>query len=625
VAKGAEYQPHVDGLRALAILSILLFHAHIPGFSGGFVGVDIFFVVSGYLITRIIAREIDAGSFSLAHFYERRARRIVPALTVTVLAVLGAAALLYLPGDFGSVPLSALATALFAANFYFFSEVGYFQTGADTKPLLHTWSLGIEEQFYLGFPLLLLLVARWIPQRRLWVVAAAVLASFALAVATQGDRSGFAFYLLPPRAWELLVGALLALGLIPPVTAKAARETISIVALLGIAFAVFVYDSATTFPGVTALAPVLGAAALIHCAPGNRVGALLASKPMIGIGLISYSLYLWHWPVIVFAVYALDRRLAGWLSVAAVLGSFLLAILSWRFVEQPFRNPRALGRNTLFVGSAVALGGVATLSAGMLALGGWPGRFSPEVARMASARYDFSPERARCHDSASRSVPACVLGAPGVAPTAVVWGDSHGVEFAYALSRGAAMQHRALLQRTQSSCPPVLGYASAETPHCARINRALFDAVLADKRLRTIYLVAFWASPAYADTRPGLDALIGALIADGRQVVVIGPVPPNRFDVPRRLERLAQAGRLGEATGASRVDFAEAESRLAAVARRWQGSAFRYLKPAAMLCDQERCDILIKGKPLYFDHHHLSGTGAALLLEHFARTQKLPF
>ena len=257
------YRRDIDGLRAFAILPVLLFHAHVPGFSGGYVGVDIFFVISGFLITGIIAREVDEGRFSLLRFYERRFRRIIPALSVMILAVLAVAAWLYLPGDLEGVPKSALAATLFASNLWFFTDTGYFAGGADVKPLLHTWSLAVEEQYYIGFPILLILIARYAPRRRGAIMAAAMLASFALAAAMQRDTSGFTFYLLPARAWELLAGALLALGIVPPVSRRWMREALGLAGLLAIGATVLLYDKNSPFPGLGALPPVLGAAALL--------------------------------------------------------------------------------------------------------------------------------------------------------------------------------------------------------------------------------------------------------------------------------------------------------------------------------------------------------------------------
>ncbi|PHQ61093.1 MAG: acyltransferase, partial [Sphingobium sp.] len=333
-----RYRRDIDGLRAVAILPVLLFHAHVPGFSGGYVGVDIFFVISGFLITGIIAREVDEGRFSLVHFYERRFRRIIPALALMILVTLGCAAWLYLPGDLDGVPKSALAATLFASNLWFFTDTGYFAGGADVKPLLHTWSLAVEEQYYIGFPILLMLLARYAPRWRAVVLTMIAAGSLALAIILQRDTSGFTFYLLPTRAWELFAGGLLALGVLPAINRRWISELVAWGGLLAIALAVTFYDRDTIFPGLTALPPVLGAAALIHASPGTSVGRLLSLPILVGIGLLSYSLYLWHWPLIVFTEYATDAPLSGAIRLIVMAAALLAAALSWRFVERPFRS-----------------------------------------------------------------------------------------------------------------------------------------------------------------------------------------------------------------------------------------------------------------------------------------------
>jgi peptidoglycan/LPS O-acetylase OafA/YrhL len=615
VGKGAGYRADIDGLRSVAVLPVLLFHAGISGFSGGYVGVDIFFVISGFLITGIIAREIDGGRFSIVHFYERRARRILPALTVVIVAILAAAAWLYLPGDFESVPKSALAALLFVSNVGFFLETGYFQGGAETKPLLHTWSLAIEEQFYLTFPLLLILLGRHAMRWRTAVIAGIALLSFALAVATQNNGDGFAFYLLPPRAWELAVGALLALGAVPPVTARPLREALAMAGLLAIGVAVFTYDKHTIFPGMTATLPVLGVAALIHCAPGTLMGRLLSLRPLVAVGLISYSLYLWHWPLIVFTEYATDQRLAGWPRAIVVAAAFALALLSWRYVERPFRDASRVPRARLFRMAAGAMAALCAVSLAMIAAGPWPARFDPRVIAMAEAKNDVSPYRGRCHDSSSAGLPACVLGAKAP-PGAVVWGDSHAVELAYVLSRIEAEQGRSLVQRTQSSCPPIAGYDPPGDPRCGKANHEAIAAIRSDPRLRTVYLAAFWASPLNASDAvlAGLDRTVGLLAGEGRRVVIVGPVPPAPFEVPRRLAHLAAFGRMDEAFNPLGADTRAAAARIEAIARRWRSAGVTYIDPVAALCDGGRCLLLHDGQPLYFDSHHPSLAGIRFIL-----------
>ena len=609
-----DYRADIDGLRAVAVVPVLLFHATIPGFEGGYVGVDIFFVISGYLIAGIIAREIDAGSFSIVHFYERRARRIMPALLAVIAAVLVAATFVFLPKDLIATGKSAAAAALFVSNIWFFATSGYFAASADTMPLLHSWSLAVEEQFYIGFPLLLIAVARFALRWRVAIVAVCALASFAMAVATQGNGDGSAFYLSPPRAWELLIGALLALGAVPAIRSSLAREALAGAGAAAIGIAVLTYTPHTIFPGVSALLPVLGAAAVIHAGRDTQVARLLALRPLVAIGLVSYSLYLWHWPLIVFTEYVTDAPVRRWTSVAVIVASFALAYLSWRFIERPFRDPRRFGRHAIFGWTAAGLAAVCVAGAAFIMAQGWPQRFDARAVTYAAAVDDVSPRRAGCHDpNSTRGRPACIFGNPTRVDT-VVWGDSHGVELAYALAeRGGS----GLVQQTRSGCPPVIGYDSPGRPTCASGNREVMNDVLRNPRVRTVYLAAYWAN--HIEQPPifweRLDATIAQLTRAGRRVVLIGAVPPNRFEVPRSLaHRAIWGGDAARVAGRSRAEFETEMAAFAAVARRWQARGVTVLDPVTRLCPEARCMIEHDGKPLYFDAHHLSLTGARFVV-----------
>lgn len=606
-----SYRPDIDGLRAAAVVPVLLYHAHVPGFGGGYVGVDIFFVISGFLITGIIAREVDAGTFSIRRFYERRARRILPALAAVIAFVLCMASWLYLPGDFEDVPRSALAALGFLANVWFFSQAGYFQSAAEAMPLLHTWSLGVEEQFYIVFPLLLLGIARYTPGLRTACVLLLAALSLAWAVLTQTAGDGFAFYLLPPRAWELLVGALLALGAVPAVRQRWAREAISLAGLAAIIGPAVFYSKATVFPGLAALPPVLGAAALIHCAPGTLAGRMLSLRLPVGIGLISYSLYLWHWPLIVFTEYSQGVRLSPLQSAVVIAASLAAGWLSWRFVEQPFRDHRRFDAARIFRWTG---GGIAALSAAslaMMALGGWNARFPAQTIRLAAAKADISPSREDCITNVIHSDWAkCTLGAD-TPPEALLWGDSHGVELAWALGERMGPRGRSIAQRTRASCPPALGYEPAGDAACAQFNAAIFAEIEASRTITTVYLAGFWASERYRDTGVlgPLDRTIARLLAAGKRVILIGPVPRQSFEVPRRLA----LGGL-EADTAPRKDY-EADTRwLTARYGAWRARGAEILDPATVLVKGEKTVIVAGGQPLYFDSHHLSVTGARQVL-----------
>lgn len=335
-----NYRPDIDGLRALAILPVLLFHAKL-GCPGGFVGVDIFFVISGFLISSLILKELGDGTFSLISFWERRIRRIFPALALVVLATLAAGWYLFLPDDFESLGKSVIAQAMLLSNVFFYRQAGYFDTASDTKPLLHTWSLAVEEQFYLLFPLLLIFLAQ---QRQLSLfktVIGMTIGTFALCVVGSYSYAWATFYLLPTRAWELFLGALLAMmrGRFAGVVGLP-RETAGLLGFSLVCYAIFFYDGDTRFPGLAAIPPCLGTALIIFSSESQLsfVGRILAFKPVVFIGLISYSLYLWHWPILVFSKYtAYDEQSAG-LRAALLVASTVLAILSWKYVEMPFRK-----------------------------------------------------------------------------------------------------------------------------------------------------------------------------------------------------------------------------------------------------------------------------------------------
>ncbi|MFM7347934.1 MAG: acyltransferase family protein [Erythrobacter sp.] len=358
-----DYRRDIDGLRAVAVFPVVLYHAGVPGFPGGFVGVDVFFVISGYLITAILAREIAEGRFSLAGFYERRARRILPPLAVVLAATLLVGWHLLMPEELLRLGRATFATVLFASNVSAARSLDYFAPAAEFEPLLHTWSLAVEEQFYLIFPLLLmgLAWAGW-SRRALAVVAGLSALSLAAAAALIDARPLWVFYLIVFRVWELGAGAMLALTRPAPPHARLLREGLGLAGLLAILAPVALYSAATPFPGFAALPPVLGATLLIWIGGeggGSRASRLLALRPLVGIGLVSYSLYLWHWPILAFV-----RVFEGWVRISnataagAVAASLAAAWLSWRFMERPFRMrpPDGPSRTTVFALSAVVFG-----------------------------------------------------------------------------------------------------------------------------------------------------------------------------------------------------------------------------------------------------------------------------
>lgn len=376
-----QYRREVDGLRALAVVPVILFHAGIAGFSGGFVGVDIFFVISGYLITSIICNELAAGTFTIAGFYERRIRRILPALFFVILACLPFAWWLLLPHELMAFGRSIIAVVVFVSNILFWQESDYFAADSELIPLLHTWSLAVEEQYYVLFPLLLMfcwkLGMRWL----LTLIALLAALSLGLAIAMAsgwGDDPAANFYLLPSRVWELMAGAACAFYLRhAPVLEGALGQALSLLGLLLIVGSIIWLDNTFPFPGIYAIPPVLGTALIIISAHANSwVGRLLSLKALVGIGLLSYSAYLWHQPMFAFArLYLADEPpLMTMLGLSAL--AFVLAFISWRFVEKPFRNRHNFSRRQIFsialVGSSILI----LLGIAFMLMEGMPERFA---------------------------------------------------------------------------------------------------------------------------------------------------------------------------------------------------------------------------------------------------------
>ena len=493
-----KYRPDVDGLRAVAVLAVVLYHTQL-GISGGYVGVDVFFVISGYLITGLVIKDLDAGRFSLAGFWERRVRRILPALAVMVAAVLGVGYVLLLPSDLEKLGESAIAQGSLVANVYFWRDVDYFGGRAELKPLLHTWSLAVEEQFYLVFPLFLMLIGGIGRARRFAVLTILAFASLVLCVYASYFYPGANFYLLPPRAWELLLGGMLA-------TAPAANprrstgEIISWIGLGSILASVVFYDPTTRFPGLAALPPCLGTAAVIY-ANSNRlssVGRFLATAPMTFVGLISYSLYLWHWPVIVYIRY-LNLTLDWQLSVLAVTLSFLFAILSWWFVERPFRHRgQASERRKVFGTAALVMGLLLAVSTVFWRSDGLPGRYSGDSAGLLEdATWTGRDFQRSLPDIAEGRIPLLGESSDHAEPGSfILWGDSHGLMLTDVVDQLAREHNVSGYGAVSAACCPLPGawnQFSQESPEDQLKRNEAFLKFIVEKQVKNVLLVARWS------------------------------------------------------------------------------------------------------------------------------------
>lgn len=546
--KALNYRPDIDGLRAVAVLSVIAFHFGIFHLTGGFVGVDVFFVISGYLISSIVFSEVADSRFSVIGFYERRIRRIFPALFAMLLVFSAFALIFFLPTELVDVGKSTLAATFSISNFYFWKHSGYFAVH-NPDPLLHTWSLAVEEQFYILFPIFLVLVrrffAQWLRVSIVFFFAASVLCSAVVVIYSPVS----AFFMPYTRAWELLLGTILSLGMFPGMQSRWLRNLVALGGIGMIACSDFLYTSGTLFPGLSALLPCLGAALIIGAGESgsSAVYSLLAWRPFVFVGLISYSLYLWHWPVLIVYQMGLinlnsefDRHFGRLLSagrfehLVILLVSFAFAILSWRFVERPFRKGRLrLTRSRLFTTAAAVMLSCVLFSSVVLSTRGLPGRFSPQANQIASYldRGDAleNAEKAMrlgtCFLDQNKvttfNLDSCLREDPA-RKNYLLLGDSHAAALWLALSE--SLPNVNVMQATVGACEPTLHHA--EPGLCRNVMDYVFETYLPTHPVQEVILEANWNSGSIAP----LEETLAWAKMHRIPVVVMGCVPS--YDAP---------------------------------------------------------------------------------------------
>ncbi|MGK2910283.1 MAG: acyltransferase family protein [Sphingobium sp.] len=628
------YRPDIDGLRAIAVTAVVLYHAALPGLPGGFVGVDIFFVISGFLIGGQIFREGREGRFSYAEFYARRARRILPAF-LTLLAICYVVGVLALtPMELKEFGKEAFAAVLAASNILFYSGGGYFAPDADRNPLLMTWSLGVEEQFYIIFPLILLLLLRQRIVSPLWGIVLLSILSFAGSLVLMHVQPTAAFYLLPTRAWELGIGAALAVAGIArgePLRLRGPLgNAVALGALLLLGIAIAAYTPDIAFPGWYVLLPTVATGALI-LTPGTIVNRTLLGNPaMQFIGKISYSWYLWHWPVF-YLNRILEAPQGGWHGVMLVLVTLLLAVLSWRFVETPLRR-RVLPQRTVLWRYALACLLVALPGAALYKSGGWIGRLlDPAEAMALDAR--TSQEGiclARYGATRFRNVQTC-LPPKGPESMLAVLGDSHADAISHGFRKRAEVAGLTTAVLTKSSCAPLLGYAlkmDGRPEHhgeCIDYQARAFAAVARRPDIHVVVLAGYWrqllASPLIGKdgSESTLEAALGASVdylrARGKTVVLVQDVPSFEAD-PYALvigaqmpARVALASVLSGTKATGTLALPETDPSRTVIKRLAQKPGVVLWDPHRMLCQELKC--AVAGEGLYYsDAQHLTIAGA---------------
>lgn len=618
VKSSMNYRKDIDGLRALAVLPVVFFHAGMPGFQGGFVGVDIFFVISGFLITSIIAEEIKQNKFSVTSFYERRIRRILPALFTVVVFTYAVSFFLFTPTYFKNVGQSVAATSLFSSNILFWRQSNYFAAPASVKPLLHTWSLAVEEQFYIFFPPLLWIIFRYFRACVAFLIAALALFSMAFNVWMVNENAATAFYLTPYRIWELLIGSALALGLIPVVRSQMHAEVLGSIGLGLIVWSVISFSSATVFPGWAALVPCLGAAALIYSGIGARttyVGRMLEWRPVVFVGLLSYSLYLWHWPIIVFTrYYLLDEPTHAEMTLAIIVMA-ALSFFSWKYVEKPFRKKDGvLNRVYLFRGTGGVIFIFVSVGLATHVSGGMPQRFDTTYRHIVGKEIlgegtCFLREDQRAQEWKSDR---CFM-AIGFPTTALLWGDSFAAHYAAGFKLSENSFGTNILQYTSAQCAPVRNFAPKQHPYCGEFNRGV-EAVIRNSGAKTIIMSARWSDAEAIGLR--VKDVTGTVIwlrSMGLRVIVIGQSPLYAFNAEDLINReLSLKKSFGDK--ANNLVPLKLNQDLAMAVRDGGG---QFIDPEAVLCKGQSCIFRVDGMPLIWDDGHLSEFGSQWLLGKF--------
>ena len=662
-----KYRPDIDGLRAVAVIAVILFHVFPGKIRGGFVGVDVFFVISGYLISQILLRDLQVNRFNLLEFYARRARRIFPALAIVLVATMAAGWWISYPDEFVSLGRHVMAGALFSSNLLLWNEAGYFDVEAIRKPLLHLWSLGVEEQFYLMWPLLLSMV--WRHNRRPYTAVLVIAgASFALGLWLVRVDQNSAFYLPFSRFWELMLGVLLAVGSIDgdplrsltralgtPARDALVRDLLAAGGVMAILVATLLFDQEGHFPGMLALAPTLGAAAIIAAGPATFVNRrILSSRLAVYIGLISYPLYLWHWPGLSFIdiVTPVNGAWIRPLKFGVVVFAVLAAMATYHFVERPLRARRDPVRLMLPTFSALLVS--AMLGFVLVSTGGFRSRttlasdpFAWPVAVTAgcSVRYD--------QPAATVGRSYCIESSPGRTPTVIVTGDSHANALAQGiLSDSTMLGTGAVLMIGAPGCPPFrhTTFWRVDEPQRKRVCPGVVEAtyraigrtrprmIIATARLSAYVPVrefdthaastlgGFFASLDFPDQRPAeffaevLERDLRTMLEDDRDVVFMLTPPELDFD-PHRCLRARPIERYYHADIVCESDRAHMLRHQAAfrpivqqVVEKIASPKLRVIDPFDVLCDATTCHAVIGGEVLYRDTNHLNAAGARFVL-----------
>lgn len=613
-----KYRPEIDGLRALAVIPVILYHAGFLAFSGGFIGVDIFFVISGYLISTIIISEIESGAFSIVEFYEKRARRILPALFFVIICCLPFAWLWLLPEDMKSFSQSLLAVPTFVSNILFWKTSGYFDVIAELKPLLHTWSLAVEEQYYLLFPLLLKAVWRYGKAATLGLLILLFLSSLGLAHWASAAKPDAAYYLLLTRGWELLLGTFVSCYCSWAVQKKPSiliSQSAGILGIAAIVYSIFQFNSQTPFPSFYTLLPTLGAGLIIIY--GRQVtlaGTILSNKIIVRTGLLSYSAYLWHQPLLAFARHRSFEGITFETTLLVLVLTGVLAYLTWKYVESPFRNRSRFSKREIFIWSGTAATLLMALGLAGTMTNGFENRFTfvsahegdvgqKDFYKLIDSRYFLCNARSIAEDPENKVTFRCLQSqSKGNVDIALI-GDSHAEHLFIGMAE--ALPDKNILLHARGAFP------SMDKPEFKKI----YQYVLETPSIHTVIISAHWISrvdnvPKDSTFDGELAKTINAMMEKGKTVYLLGDVPKFPFP-PERCKFIAD-GLGGSICHADRNRILLNELGYSKSMDKVISSipGLHYIDMAETLCTQDRCSMLKDNQLMYRDNHHLNIPGS---------------
>ncbi len=610
-----KYRPDIDGLRAIAVLPIVLFHFRVKGFDGGFVGVDIFFVISGFLITSIIKSEIEQNKFTFKNFYLRRAKRIIPAFlpVLILLSVYGFFKLL--PDKLILLSKSIISTILFVSNFFFLSELDYFGPDAHDLHLLHMWSLSIEEQFYLLFPIFLLLISKFKKRVITFTTVFIFVLSLIASIMLINYNRQLTFYILPTRAWELLLGAIIVL--IPGLISKKKNISLAYVTIgLGlILYSIFTYNSEILFPGFTAVPPTVGAGFIILGGTNAPFicRALLTNKFMVGVGKISYSMYLWHWPI---AVILISEKVSKGTYFWCFIFLIVISYISYRYIEQPFRKtPNAKLKNKAIAGCVTI---IIILSFGIISIDTEGMMFRLPQNAIKLAKYSDYEDRkyiygGECFSEANWNefpISECLIPKPGKR-SILIWGDSVGAHYVHGLKLAAQGTDFDIIQACAGGCPAALDLdpQKISRPYCKERNNAV-HAYIVEHPPSLVVLTGQWRSHSKY-YKPFLEQTIKTLVSEGIKVIVLGP--PIKYNKPLP-EILIKNIFDGKATKSKeyfdqKTILIDHEMRDGTI----DMSGAKYISIIQLMCNGLDCPLTMNDVPLQWDAHHLTREGSELV------------